>query len=206
MTEFQDALARCPLVAILRGVTPDVVDEVGDALVAAGFTIIEVPLNSPRPFDSIQHLARRLGDRILIGAGTVLDRADIPRIADAGGKLVVMPHSDTGIIRAAKQAGFWCLPGFATPTEAFAAHAAGADALKLFPAEANPPPVLKAMKAVLPAALPILPVGGITPERMAGYFAAGAAGFGLGSALYRPGDDAAAIRVAAHAFMTALGK
>jgi 2-dehydro-3-deoxyphosphogalactonate aldolase len=206
MTNFEDALARCPLVAILRGVTPDAVDQIGDALAEAGFTIIEVPLNSPQPLDSIRRLARRLGDRILVGAGTVLDRADIPRIADAGGKLVVMPHSDIDIIRAAKQAGFWCLPGFATPTEAFAAHAAGADALKLFPAEANPPPVLKAMKAVLPAALPILPVGGITPERMAGYVAAGAAGFGLGSALYRPGDDAAAVRIAARAFITALGR
>jgi len=203
---FIDALARCPLVAILRGVTPDAVEAIGAALAEAGFTIVEVPLNSPRPFDSIARLARALEGRLLIGAGTVLDPADVARVSDAGGRLIVMPHADTAVIRRAKTAGLCCVPGFATPTEAFAAHAAGADALKLFPAEANPPAVLKAMKAVLPSGLPVLPVGGITPDHMAGYIAAGATGFGLGSALYRPGDGAEAVGAAARRFMTALAR
>jgi len=201
---FTEALARCPLVAILRGVTPDTVEAIGAALAEAGFTIIEVPLNSPQPFDSIARLARAAQGRLLIGAGTVLDPADVARVADAGGRLIVMPHADVAVISQAKAAGLYCVPGFATPTEAFAAHGAGADALKLFPAEANPPAVLKAMKAVLPAGLPVLPVGGITPDHMAGYIAAGATGFGLGSALYRPGDSADAVAGAARRFIAAL--
>lgn len=180
-------LTPLALVAILRGIRPEEAVPVGETLVAAGFRIIEVPLNSPEPFTSIGRLATALGERALIGAGTVLRAADIGRLADAGGRLAVMPHADTRIIREAKRQGLICVPGIATPTEAFAALDAGADALKLFPAEVLPPAAVKAIRAVLPGAVRLMPVGGITPERMAPYVEAGAAGFGLGSALYRPG-------------------
>jgi 2-dehydro-3-deoxyphosphogalactonate aldolase len=204
MIDFKTALARCPLVAILRGVKPDEVEAIGAALIDAGFAMIEVPLNSPDPLTSIARLAHQFGDLALIGAGTVLDPAQVGEVNAAGGRLIVMPHADTEVIRAAKAARLAALPGFATPTEAFAAARAGADGLKLFPAEAAPPAILKAMKVVLPPAVPVLPVGGITPERMADYFAVGAAGFGLGSALYKPGDTAAAVGAAARKFIAAL--
>jgi 2-dehydro-3-deoxyphosphogalactonate aldolase len=197
-------MERLPLVAILRGVEPDEVVAIGAELVDVGFAVIEVPLNSPEPFDSIGRLAAAFGDRALIGAGTVLTAAAVDRVAAAGGGLIVMPHADTAVIRAAKRAGLFAVPGFATPTEAFSALDAGADALKLFPAEAAPPAVLKAMRAVLPPTVPILPVGGIRPETMAGYWEAGAAGFGLGSALYKPGDAPATVRAKAVAFRQAI--
>ena len=196
-------LARLPLVAILRGVTPDEVVPIGAALVQAGFAVVEVPLNSPRPMESIRRLAAALGPDVLVGAGTVTDPAQVADIAAAGGRLVVMPHSDPAVVRAAKAAGMACAPGVATPTEGFAALANGADALKLFPAEAMPPAVLKAWLSVFPKGTAVLPVGGITPDGMAGYVAAGAAGFGLGSALYKPGYDAAAVADRAAAFVTA---
>jgi 2-dehydro-3-deoxyphosphogalactonate aldolase len=197
------AMGRLPLVAILRGVRPEEAAGIGMALVAAGFAIIEVPLNSPRPMDGIRAMAQAVGDRALVGAGTVLRAEQVGAVAEAGGRLIVMPHSDTAVISAAKAAGLACVPGFATPTEAFSALVAGADALKLFPAEANPPPVLKALRAVIPAEVPILPVGGITPEAMAGYVRAGANGFGLGSALYRPGMTAAEVGERAGRFVAA---
>ncbi len=201
MAELMDWLQRCPLVAILRGVRPDEVEAIGAVLVECGFTIIEVPLNSPEPIASIHRLAEGFGERALIGAGTVTEQRQIADIAGAGGRLIVMPHGDPVIIRRSKAAGLIALPGFATPTEAFAALAAGADGLKLFPAEANPPAVLKAMKAVLPPAAPVLPVGGITPETMAAYWQVGARGFGLGSALYAPGMSAETVRSRAEAFI-----
>ena len=204
MTAISPWMERLPLVAILRGVEPDEVVAIGAELVDVGFAVIEVPLNSPEPFDSIGRLAAAFGDRALIGAGTVLTAAAVDRVAAAGGGLIVMPHADTAVIRAAKGAGLFAVPGFATPTEAFAALDAGADALKLFPAEAAPPAVLKAMRAVLPPAVPVLPVGGIRPETMAGYWEAGAAGFGLGSALYKPGDAPATVRAKAVAFRQAI--
>lgn len=204
MHALEHGLSICPLVAILRGVRPDEVIAIGEALVAAGMHIIEVPLNSPEPFDSIARLTTALGERALVGAGTVLSVAHAQEVARAGGRLVVMPHTDVEVIRAAKSAGLYALPGFATPSEAFAALKAGADALKLFPAEANPPAALKAMRAVLPKTVKILPVGSITPDNMAAYLAAGADGFGLGSALYKPGADAAQVSVAARAFIAAL--
>ncbi|MBI1777587.1 MAG: 2-dehydro-3-deoxy-6-phosphogalactonate aldolase [Proteobacteria bacterium] len=197
------ALARLPLVAILRGIKPEEAIAIGRALIDAGFAIIEVPLNSPDPFRSIQALADRFGGGALIGAGTVVDPADVDRVQEAGGRLVVMPHGDQAVVRRAKSLGLAAMPGFATPTEAFMALAAGADALKLFPAEANPPAVLKALKAVLPKSVPVLPVGGITPETMRGYLEAGAQGFGLGSALYRPGDAPETVAAKAAAFVTA---
>ncbi|HEX2082777.1 MAG TPA: 2-dehydro-3-deoxy-6-phosphogalactonate aldolase [Xanthomonadaceae bacterium] len=196
-------LQPLPLVAILRGLTPDEAPAIGAALVDAGFRILEVPLNSPRPLESIALLADAFGDLCLVGAGTVLTPAQVHDVADAGGRLIVMPHADTAVISAAHAAGLRCTPGVATPTEAFAALAAGADALKLFPAEQLPPPVLKAWRSVLPAGTALLPVGGITPERMAAYRAAGAAGFGIGSALYAPGTDAAEVARRAANFVDA---
>lgn len=194
---IQPFLDRLPLVAILRGVTPDEVVSIGAALASAGFAIIEVPLNSPDPLESIRRLSERFGAELLIGAGTVTSPAQVEGVARAGGRLIVMPHGDGDMVRAAKSAGLACIPGIATPTEAFAALANGADALKLFPAELLTPAVLRSMRAVLPSATRFLPVGGISPDSMAAYVAAGAAGFGLGSALYRRGDDAG--RVAANA-------
>ena len=180
-------LEPLPLVAILRGLAPDEAAATGRAIVAAGFRVLEVPLNSPQPLDSIARLAEALGADVLLGAGTVMTPAQVDAVANAGGRLIVMPHADTAVIRAAKAAGLLCMPGVATPTEAFAALAAGADGLKLFPAEQFSPAVLKAWRAVLPRTVPVLPVGGIAPDTMAPWIAAGAAGFGIGSALYAPG-------------------
>lgn len=204
MKTFTEWLQACPLVAILRGIRPDEAIDVTLALVQNGFRIVEVPLNSPDPLASIALLAGRFGSTLLVGAGTVLDPRDAERVADAGGKLVVMPHADAAVVRAAKSAGMFAVPGFATPTEAFAMTAAGADGLKLFPAEASPPAVLRAMRAVLPRELPILPVGSITPENMADYWRAGANGFGLGSALFKPGQSAAEVSAHARAFRATL--
>jgi 2-dehydro-3-deoxyphosphogalactonate aldolase len=203
LSELQRYLSPLPLVAILRGVKPEGVLGIGDALIETGFRTIEVPLNSPRPFESIRLLAERYGGQALIGAGTVLDPADVAQVAEAGGRLIVMPHADRAIIGEAKARGLVCVPGVATPTEAFAALAAGADALKLFPAEALSPQVVKAWRAVLPKDVWLLPVGGITPESMAPYLAAGANGFGLGSALYEAGMDAVTVRANAAAFAAA---
>ncbi|WP_028793455.1 2-dehydro-3-deoxy-6-phosphogalactonate aldolase [Thalassobaculum salexigens] len=200
MTGFESYLARCPLVAILRGVTPDEVLDVALALEEQGFAIVEVPLNSPRPLDSIARLAAAVGDRLLVGAGTVIEPDSVDDVLAAGGRLIVMPHADAAVVERAKSLGAVAVPGFATPGEAFAMLRAGADALKLFPAEAAPPPVLKAMRAVLPKQVPVLPVGGITPESMEGYLQAGATGFGLGSALYKPGDTASEVAEKAKAF------
>ena len=203
MNDFNTWLDPLPLVAILRGLHPDEAPAVGDALVGAGFRILEVPLNSPRPLESIRRLVDRYGSERLVGAGTVLDPARVREIADAGGRIVVMPHADVAVIRAAKQAGLYCVPGVATPTEAFVALAAGADALKLFPAEQASPAVLKAWRAVLPAGTAVLPVGGIAPDTMAPWRAAGAAGFGIGSSLYAPGRAADDVGARAQAFAQA---
>ncbi len=194
---------RMPLVAILRGVTPDEVVAIGRALVAEGFVLIEVPLNSPQPIESIRRLADALGPDILVGAGTVVAPASVREIAEARGRLIVMPHSDPAVVREAKGAGLVCTPGVATPTEGYAALANGADALKMFPAEAMPPPVLKAWRSIFPPETAFLPVGGITTDTMEGYLAAGAAGFGLGSALYKPGLSAEAVGTRARAFVGA---
>lgn len=202
-SRFESSAQALPLVAILRGITPAEAEPVATALRGAGFRLIEVPLNSPQPFDSIARMRRALPADTLVGAGTVLTTADVQRLADAGGELVVMPHADTAVIRAAKAAGLLCVPGVATPTEAFAALAAGADALKLFPAELVTPSVVKAMRAVLPKTLRLLPVGGITPDNMGPYVQAGANGFGLGSALYAPGTPAAEVATRARRFVEA---
>jgi 2-dehydro-3-deoxyphosphogalactonate aldolase len=197
-------LKRCPLVAILRGIKPGEALDIGMLLVDTGFTIIEVPLNSPEPFASIVRLAKGLGDRALVGAGTVTDWEQVTRVADAGGKVIVMPHADERVVEAAKRRNLFVVPGFATPTEAFRMINAGADAMKLFPAEANPPKVLKSLRAVLPKEVPILPVGGITPQNMKDYWVAGADGFGLGSALYKPGMTVEQVAKSAADFRSAL--
>jgi 2-dehydro-3-deoxyphosphogalactonate aldolase len=200
---FDDAFNALPLVAILRGIRPDEVEAVALALYAEGFRLIEVPLNSPNALDSIARLSKCLPSDALHGAGTVLSLDAMYAVREAGGRLIVMPHADVRIIEAAKQEGLTCVPGAATPTEAFAAMHAKADAVKLFPAELITPTVMRAMRAVLPPSLPLLPVGGITPGGMAEYRRAGAAGFGLGSALYAPGLDAAAVAERARAFVQA---
>ncbi len=203
MSGFPGVLVDLPLIAILRGVEPGEVVGIGQVLVEAGFRALEVPLNSPRPLDSIRALAETFGDDILLGAGTVLDVADVARVAEAGGRLVVTPHGDRAIIEATKRQGLLSVPGVATPTEAFAALAAGADALKLFPAEALAPAVVKAWRAVLPRQLWLIPVGGIGPGSLGPYLAAGADGFGIGSALYKPGLGAAEVGARARRFAAA---
>ncbi len=202
--ELGEWLKRCPLVAILRGVRPDEVEAVGDALAAAGIAIVEVPLNSPEPLDSIARLVRRFGERLLIGAGTVMSAAQVDEIAAAGGRLIVTPHADPAVTRAAKARGMLACPGFFTPAEAFALLAAGADGLKLFPAEGASPAMLRSMRAVLPKDTLVLPVGGIEAANMAAWRAAGAAGFGIGSSIYRPGDTAEVVRGKADALVRAL--
>lgn len=197
---LRDYLAPLPLVAVLRGITPSEIDAVGSALVEHGFRILEVPLNSPDPFDSIGRLAIQHRERCLTGAGTVVKLADVARVAEAGGRLIVMPHGDVAIVREAKRCGMVCLPGVATPTEAYAALDAGADGLKMFPAEQLSPAVLKAWRAVLPRGTLVFPVGGIRPDNMGPYWAAGADGFGTGSNLYKPGTSADAVRASAGAY------
>jgi 2-dehydro-3-deoxyphosphogalactonate aldolase len=204
IAEFDAAFRRCPLIAILRGVAPDEVVGIGEALVAAGFRLIEVPLNSPEPFESIARLAAALAGRAVIGAGTVLRETEVAAVHAAGGTMIISPNTNIGVMAATASAGLASLPGVATPSEAFAALEAGATALKLFPAEGSSPAVLKAMRAVLPAGVRVLPVGGITPENLAPWLHAGAAGFGLGSALYRPGFAAGEVAVRARNFIAAL--
>jgi len=199
-----DAMARCPLVAILRGVRPDEVEGIADALVEAGFAMIEVPLNSPDPLASIERLARRFGDDVLVGAGTVLDAGQALSVREAGGRLIVSPNTDVEVIAASAAAGMVSLPGYFTPSEGFAALKAGATGLKLFPAEAATPAVVKAQRAVLPKDVPLLIVGGVKPGAVGMWFGAGADGFGLGSALYRPGQTAEQVGAQARDFVAAV--
>lgn len=204
IADFDAAFAKCPLIAILRGVKPDEVEAIGEELVAAGFTLIEVPMNSPEPLESVSRLAKRFAGRAVIGAGTVLTVEQVQAVAAAGGTMIISPNANLDVIRASAAAGLVSLPGIATPSEAFAALDAGATALKLFPAEAASPVVLKAMRAVLPKEARVLPVGGIAPDNMGPWKAAGAAGFGLGSALYKVGLSAADVGANACAFVAAL--
>jgi 2-dehydro-3-deoxyphosphogalactonate aldolase len=197
-------LRPLPLIAVLRGITPEEIPDVGSALAGCGFRVLEVPLNSPRAFDSIRLLAQQSGVECLIGAGTVLAADDVARVRDAGGRVIVMPHADTAVIRAAKALGMLCVPGVATPTEAFAALAAGADGLKMFPAEALPPAALRAWRAVLPAGTLVFAVGGMKPDNLVPYWMAGASGFGTGSNLYKPGTSPARVREVALAYAAAV--
>jgi len=201
---LDSALAAMPLVAILRGVTPDEVEAIAEAIVVAGIGIIEVPLNSPDPFTSIRRLARNLEGRALVGAGTVLKTSDVERVANAGGTVIVSPNTDIEVIRASKSNGLLSLPGFFTVSEAFDALEAGADALKLFPAEMASPAGVKAMRAVLPKGTRLLAVGGISPQTIPPYLAAGVDGFGVGSDLYAVGRSAEEVGKRAEALTAAV--
>ena len=203
---FRRKIAENPLVAILRGVKPDEIVAIGDALVEAGIGIIEVPLNSPDPLRSIETLARHVGDGILVGAGTVLTVGQVGDVARAGGRIIVSPSTDFDVIAATAAEGLVSAPGFFTPSEAFLALKAGAHALKLFPAEAASPAVLRAQRAVLPKDVPLLVVGGVTPDSVGVWLEAGANGFGLGSALYRPGQSAQQVSAQARAFVETVRK
>ena len=203
-TRFAEAFATCPLVAVLRGLTPDEAAPIGDALVDVGFTLLEVPLNSPDPLASIAAMAKRYAGRAIVGAGTVLTPQDVAAVADAGGALIVSPTTAPAVSRASVERGLISLPGYFTPSEAFAALHAGAHGLKLFPAEGAAPAFLKAQRAVLPKATKVLAVGGITPDTMPQWHAAGADGFGLGSNLYRAGKSAADVARDAAAFVQAV--
>ena len=202
--QFARAFADCPLVAIIRGVRPDEAEAIGQAIFDAGIRIIEVPLNSPDPLVSIARLAARFGERALVGAGTVLDPDQVAAVAAAGGRLVVSPATDPAVIRASVARGLASCPGYFTPSEAFAALAAGAHGLKLFPAEAASPAVVRAQKAVLPAGVPVIVVGGVSPDSIPDWTAAGADGFGLGSGLYAPGRSAEDTGNRARAYVAAV--
>ena len=197
-------LDQCPLVAIIRGVTPDDAEAIGDAIFEGGIRIIEVPLNSPDPLKSIERLAKRFGERTLVGAGTVLKPDDVARVRDSGGRIIVSPDTNTKVIAAAAAAGLVASPGYFTPSEAFAAIRAGATALKLFPAEAASPAVLKAQLAVIPRHVPVLAVGGIKPDNMRPWLDAGASGFGLGGGLYQPGQTPEQTLAKARAYVEGL--
>ncbi|ESQ86987.1 2-dehydro-3-deoxy-6-phosphogalactonate aldolase [Asticcacaulis sp. AC460] len=200
---WQDALATLPLVAILRGLKPAEAVAVGEKLIEAGFKVLEVPLNSPDPFESIRLLAEAFGDRAIVGAGTVLKVEDVDTLAGVGGQICISPNANPDVIRRAKALGLISFPAFFTATEAFSAADAGADALKLFPAELAGTKGLKALKAVLPKAMPVFPVGGVEPGNMKEYMDAGAAGFGIGSSVYKPGDTPDIVYAKAKAFTDA---
>lgn len=200
---LKEYLDRCDLIAILRGVRPAEVGAIAAALEAVGITIVEVPLNSPDPLASIRVLARNFGERLLIGAGTVTAPSQVAEIGRAGGRLIVTPNADAEVTRAVKVEGMIAIPGFFTPTEAFAMLSAGADAIKLFPAEASNPTALRALRAVLPPGTRLIPVGGIDAGSMPAWRAAGAAGFGIGSAIYKPGDTPDAVAARARALRQA---
>lgn len=202
--DFRRYFTECPLVAIIRGVTPIEAGAIANALYEAGLRIIEVPLNSPEPLESIRIIAETFGDRTLVGAGTVLDPADVPNVAQAGGRLIVSPNTNVAVIETTVAAGLVSSPGYFTPSEAFTAIHAGAHSIKLFPAEAASPAVVKSQKAVLPKGIPIIVVGGVTPESIAAWKASGADGFGLGGGLYKPGQDAATTLERARAFVAAV--
>ena len=204
MDILRDSLDRMPLIAILRGMKPDEAPWVLETLVAAGFQILEVPLNSPRWFESLAYLVRHAPPGTLIGAGTVLTEAEADEVAATGAKLMIAPNCAPPVIAAAKARGLIALPGVATPTEAFAALAAGADGLKMFPGELLPPAAVKAWRAVLPKETLLVPTGGVTPENVAAYRKAGANGFGIGSALYKPGMSREELAQRAAAFVAAI--
>ncbi len=202
--DFRRYFAECPLVAIIRGITPGEAEAIAGALHEAGIRIIEVPLNSPEPFKSIQAIAEAFGDRCLVGAGTVLDPADVGKVAEVGGRLVVSPNTNVPVIEATVAAGMVSSPGYFTPSEAFAAIRAGAHSIKLFPAEAASPAVVKSQRAVLPKNVPLIVVGGVTPESIPGWLKAGADGFGLGGGLYKPGQNPQVTLEKARAYIAAV--
>ena len=201
--KLEDALEACGIVAILRGVTPGEVVAVSQALYDAGIRVVEVPLNSPEPFQSIEKIAKEFSGRIVVGAGTVLSVQDVNVLKAHGGQISVSPDCNEAVISRAVEIGLDPLPGVFTPTEAFAAIRAGAKHLKLFPAEVASPAVIKAWKAVLPKHVKVYAVGGVTPENMGDWLAAGASGFGIGSSLYKPGSNLAKVSESAHSLVSA---
>lgn len=204
MDILRDCLSRLPLIAILRGMTPEEAPSVLECLVGAGFQILEVRLNSPRPLESLHCFVRHAPPDVMIGAGTVLTQSDVAAVAATGARLMIAPNCAPPVIPAAKASGMIALPGVATPTEAFAALAAGADGLKMFRGELLPPAAVKAWRAVLHKGTLLLPTGGVTPENLAAYRTAGAGGFGIGSALYRPGMAVQELAERAAAFVAAV--
>ena len=204
--DFRRYFAECPLVAIIRGVTPAEAEGIASALYDGGIRIIEVPLNSPQPLDSIRIIAERFGDRTLVGAGTVLDPEDVLKVRGAGGRLIVSPNTNTAVIEATVAAGMISSPGYFTPSEALAAIQAGAHSIKLFPAEAASRKVVKSQKAVLPKDIPLIVVGGVTPDAIPGWLEGGADGFGLGGGLYQPGQDVETTLEKARAYVEAVSR
>lgn len=204
MNKFENLIQQHPLIAILRGVTPDTVLDIVRVLIDEGVHLIEVPLNSPEPFKSIELIARTFGSELITGAGTVVALKDIPRVRDAGGLLVVSPICDPSVIEYSLQLGLLPLPGVATPTEAYRAYEAGARWLKVFPAETLGTGAIKAWRSILPPDVALIPVGGVTPENLTNFRAAGSIGFGIGSAIFRPGDTPDVVRLRARAFMAAV--
>ena len=204
--DFRRYFAECPLVAIIRGVTPDEAEAIAGALYDGGIRIIEVPLNSPQPLESIRIIAERFGDRTLVGAGTVLDPEEVLKVRDAMGRLIVSPNTNTAVIEATVAAGMVSSPGYFTPSEALAAIRAGAHSIKLFPAEAASRKVVKSQKAVLPKDVPLIVVGGVTPDAIPGWLEGGADGFGLGGGLYQPGQDARTTLEKARAYVEAVSR
>ena len=202
--DFRRYFAECPLVGIIRGVTPADAEAIAGAIYEGGIRIIEVPLNSPDPFESIRIIAEKFGDRTLVGAGTVLEPVEVAKVAEAGGRLAVSPNTNISVIEATVAAGMVSSPGYFTPSEAFDAIRAGAHSIKLFPAEAASPAVVKAQKAVLPKNVPLIVVGSVSPESVGGWIAAGADGCGLGGGLYKPGQDAATTLQKARAYASAV--
>jgi 2-dehydro-3-deoxyphosphogalactonate aldolase len=203
MDSLRAALKEMPIIAILRGIKPEEVKDVAEVLIAAGIRILEIPLNSPKPYKSLANLAQVAGAGILSGAGTVLTVEEVKAVAETGVNMCISPNTNGAVIAAAKRERLICLPGAATPSEAFVALHAGADGLKMFPGESLPPVVVKAWRAVVPPQTLLIPVGGITPEGMAAYRAASADGFGIGSALYKPGMDLEELKLRAQTFVTA---
>lgn len=201
-----DAISRLPLLAILRGIPPEEAEAVTDALILAGFAIIEVPLNSPDPYRSIEMLAKKYGGSAIIGAGTVLRPAEVERVKAAGGTIIVSPNFSEKVVDATKKAGLISVPGVFTPTEAFQALEAGADALKIFPGDAISPKVVKALRAVLPSETLLFVTGGVGADNLAEFLQAGANGAGVGSALYKPGKSLADLAADARHFADAAAK
>lgn len=202
--ELRDWLTRCPIVAILRGIRPEEAEPVCSALAEAGILIVEVPMNSPEPLKSVAAMSAKFGGHLLIGAGTLTQPAQVQQVAEAGGRLIVTPHAEIDVVRAAKAAGMFAAPGFFNPTEAFSLLAAGADAIKLFPAEVLGTAMLKAMLAVLPSAAIVIPVGGVDVSSIRGWMSSGALGVGAGSSIYKPGDTPEVVFAKATALQAAL--
>ena len=201
---FEDAFRQMPIIAILRGVRPTEAVAIAEAVLESGIRVIEIPLNSPDPFTSIRHVADRLAQRAIVGAGTVLSEAEVEGVADAGGRIIVSPNMDTRVIRKTKARGLVSAPGIMTPSEAFAALAAGADVLKIFPGEFFSLAIIRAMAAVLPKTSVLVLVGGVTPDSIGVFRGSPVAGFGVGSSIYKPGMSAADVKVSGTRFADAV--